>query len=304
MSVNLPTHYVSQFSSNVQLLLQQKQSKLRGLVMSGSHVGKQASPVDQFGAVSMSPVTGRFEPISRTDAATDRRWVYPLDYDLAQQIDSFDKLRMLTDPSSAYVQNAVASANRQFDDFIISAFFADAKTGETGATTTSFGTTTSATTGQNVAVAHGAASASGLTVAKLREAKRVLMANEVDLEADQITAVVTAKQHDNLLAEAQVISTEFNERPVLVEGRVTRFLGINIVHSERLGTGTDDAAGTSRMIPVFAKSGMYLGIWNDIVTDITQRKDLKGMPWQVYLMLTAGATRLEEKKIVRVWCRE
>lgn len=305
MSLTLPTHYVQQYSTNIQLLLQQKGSKLRDKVMTGSHVGKQASPVDQIGAINMQPRTTRFTPMGRVDAPTDRRWVFPSDFDLPQLVDNIDKLRMITDPQSAFVQNAVMAAGRQYDDLIIDALFADAKTGETGSATTQFGTTTTATTGQNVSASHGAASTTGLTVAKLREAKRVMMANQVDLESDPLTCVVTARQHDNLLAEIQVISSDFNgDRPVLNEGKVTRFLGIDIVHCERLDTGTDDLAATSRMVPVFAKSGMYLGIWDDIKTSVSQRHDLVGEPWQVYVTLTAGATRLEEKKVVRIWCDE
>lgn len=49
MSVNIPNHYVQQYSSNQALLLQQKGSKLRDKVTIGSYVGEQASPVDQFG---------------------------------------------------------------------------------------------------------------------------------------------------------------------------------------------------------------------------------------------------------------
>lgn len=304
MSINLPTFYVQQYATNIQLLLQQKGSKLRDKVTVGSYVGKAASPVEQVGTVAMQPVTSRFAPMGRVDAPTDRRWVYPSDFDLPQLIDQFDKLRLLVDPASSYVQNAVYAAGRQMDDLIIASFFGDAKTGETGGTTTQFGTTLTTSNGRNVAVAHGAAAATGLTVAKLREAKKRLMASFVDIDSDPICAVVTAAQHDNLLAEAQVISTDFNERPVLVDGKVTRFLGIDIVHCERLVTGTDDAAGTSRAIPIFARSGMHLAMWNDLTTDITQRKDLQGLPWQAYVYMTAGATRLEENKVVRVWCRE
>jgi hypothetical protein len=294
MSVNIPTHYVQQYSTNISLLLQQKGSKLRNLVMSGSHVGKQASPVDQIGSVAMQQVVGRFGSMGRVDASTDRRWVFPSDFDLPQLIDSFDKLRLLTDPSSVYVQNAVFAAGRQMDDLIIDSMFGTAKTGESGGTSTTF------PAANQVAVNHGAAANTGLTVAKLREAKKLLMSYEVDLDSDPITAIVTAKQHDNLLAEAQVISTDFNDKPVMVEGKITRFLGINIVHCERL-----DTDGSSyRRIPVFAKSGMYLGLWNDITTDISQRKDLQGLPWQAYVYMTAGATRLEENKIIEIKCAE
>lgn len=307
MSVNLPTHYVSQFSNNIQLLLQQKESKLRGRVTVGNYTGKAASPVDQFGSIAMQPVTSRFAPMGRVDAATDRRWVYPSDFDLPQLIDHFDKLRMLTDPESSYVQNAVAAANRQFDDLVIDAFFGTAKTGETGATSTTFGTDVTTTAGgRNVAVAFGAAAACGLTVAKLREGKRELMSNHVDVESDPLTCVITSTQHDNLLGEIQVISSDFNggDRPVLKDGVVNRFLGIDFVVCERLDEGTDNASGTSRQVPLFAKSGMHLGIWDDISSSISQRDDLQGLPWQAYVAMTAGATRLEENKTVRIWCRE
>lgn len=294
MSQNIPTHYVQQYASNIELLLQQRGSKLREAVISGSHFGKQASPVDQFGSVEMQAVTSRFQSMGRVDAATNRRWVFPSDFDLPQLIDSFDKLRLLTDPSSAYVMNAVYAAGRKMDDLIIDSFFSAANTGENGGTSTTF------PSANQVAVNYGSSSNVGLTVKKLKEAKKLLMSYEVDIEVDPLYCVVTAKQHDDLLNEAQIISTDYNDRPVLVDGKIMRFLGINFIHSERL-----DTDGSSyRRIPVFAKSGMYLGIWNDISTDICQRKDLQSMPWQAYIYMTAGSTRLEENKVIEIKCNE
>lgn len=305
MSVNIPVHYVQQYSTNLQLLLQQRGSKLRDTVTVGSYIGKQASPVDQVAAITAQKVIGRFNPMGRVDAALDRRWVFPNDYDLPQLIDTFDKLRLLTDPQSTYAVNAMYAMGRAMDDEIITAYFGTAKTGENGGTSTTFGTTLTTAGGQNVGVGVGGAT-SGLNVAKLREAKRRLMANEVDVESDPLVCVVTATQHDNLLNEVQVVSADFGwkDAPVLKEGKLERFLGINFKHCERITTGTDDAAGTSRQVPLYAKSGMHLGIWNDIQNSIDQRKDLQGLPYQLYSMGTFGATRLEEKKIVRVWCRE
>lgn len=303
--INVPSHYIMQFSTNLQLLLQQKGSKLEDTVTIGTYQGKQASPVDQVGAITAQRVTGRFNPMGRVDSPLDRRWVFPQDYDLPQLIDPFDKLRLLIDPTSVYAQNAQNAMGRAKDDEIIGAYFADAKTGEQAGTTVSFGATLTTAGGQNVAVATGAGSATGFNVAKMREAKRQLMANEVDLESDPIIAVVKSTQHDNLLNEVQIISSDFNggDRPVLKEGMVARFLGIDIKQCERLTTGTDDAAGTSTQVPIYAKSGMHLGKWQDVQNSLDQRKDLQGLPWQLYSMMTIGATRLEEKKVIRVWCR-
>ncbi len=295
MSINIPTHYAQQFATNVQLLLQQQGSRLRGAVMSGSHIGSQASPVDQIGSVEMQAVTTRYAAMSRVDAATDRRWVFPSDYDLPQLIDSFDKLRLLTDPQSAYVQNAVNAAGRKMDALILAAAIGTAKTGVAG------GTSTVLPTAQKIVVGFGASGDVGLTVAKLREAKRLLMAANVDVERDELYCPVGATQHDNLLAEAQVISLDFNEKPVLQEGKVVRFLGINLIHTE-LAAATAQQASGDVLIPVWAKSGMHLGIWNDIKTDISKRNDIQSLPWQAYVHMTAGATRLEEAKVVQIAC--
>jgi hypothetical protein len=295
MSINLPSFYVQQFATNIQLLLQQKGSNLRDYVMSGSHVGKQASPVDQIAAVAMQPVSGRFQPMGRVDAAVDRRWVFPSDFDLPQLIDSFDKLRLLTDPQSHYVTNAVNAAGRQYDDLIIAALGGTAKTGETGSTSVTF------PAGQQVADNFGSSAAVGYTVSKVREGKRLLMANQVDIKSDPIISIVNAKQHDNLLAETQIISMDYNDKPVLVDGIVKRFLGVDFVYCERLVA--DSSTATDTDVYMYAKSGVYLGLWNDMATKISQRDDLQGLPWQAYVYMTAGATRLEEKKVVQILCK-
>lgn len=291
MSVNIPTHYVMQFSSNINLLLQQKGSKLRGAVTQGAYVGKAASPVDQFGKIEATRVTSRFGAMGRVDAPTDRRWVYPVDYDLPQLIDQFDKLRLLTDPESTYVTNALFALGRKMDYEIITAFTGTAKTGEQGATNTSF------TSGNEVDVAVGGAN-SKLNVAKLRELKKLMMANFVDFESEEVYVGITAADHDALLGEIQIVSKEFNDTPVLVNGKVMGFLGFRFIHCELIETA---AAGTNEVnLPAWAKSGMHLGIWNDVTTSISKRNDLQGEPWQAYVYATFGATRLEENKVYNI----
>lgn len=297
MSINIPTFYVSQFSTNVATLVQQKGSRLAKTVSQGSYSGSQASPVDQVAAITANKVVARFAPMGRTDAVLDRRWVFPVDYEVPQMIDHFDKLRLIVDPQSIYATNAMYALGRAQDDEIISAFFGNAKTGVNGATNTSF------LAANVVSVLQGAAAASGMSVAKLREGRRLLMANEVDMDNDEIWCAMKAKQIDNLLGEAQVISTDFNDKPVLVDGKLTRFLGINFVQTERMTSGTDDQAGTSDAIALYAKSGMHLGTWEGLNVKINERSDLSGIPIQVYCKGTFGATRLEEKKIVKIWCR-
>lgn len=300
--VNVPSHYYTEFARNIDFLAQQTNSRLSGAVMTGTHSGEKASPVDQIGKIEMTDVSTRFAAMGRTDSPLERRWVFPISSDLPQLLDTFDALKLLIDPKSAYVQNAVNAAQRRKDRHIIGAFFADAATGVNAGSTEQFGTTLTSSGGQNVSVDLGGA-ASNLNVRKLREGKRRLMEADVDLDAEPIYMAITSKEHDSLLSEIQVVSTDFNDRPVLTDGRVTRFLGINFIHTELVQTGTDDQTGTSRACPLWVPRGMHYGSWQSVVTDISQRKDLQGLPWQAYVMMTGGATRLEKVRVVRVWCR-
>lgn len=297
MASQIPLFYVSQFSSNIQLKLQQEGSVLRGCVMTGTHVGSQASPVDQFGAIVGNKVVGRYNPMTRQDAPTDRRWVFPQDYDLPQLLDSFDQLRLLIDPMSSYVTNAVYAIGRNMDEEILAGLLNANFTGNNGTTSTTLAST------QVVGVNQGAASATNLTVAKLREARRILMSNNLQMDREELYCAVTATNLDSLLAETQVISSEFNDQKVLVNGKLTKFLGINLVHTELLQTGTDDQSGTSTAVPMWAKSGAYMGMWSDVQSSIDRRTDLQGIPLQAYVKGTFGATRLEEKKVVKIWAR-
>lgn len=292
MSINIPTHYVQQYSSNIDLLLQQRGSKLRNAVTTGSYTGKQASPVNQFGKVEMQEVTTRFAAMGRVDAPTDRRWVFPSDFDLPQLLDSFDQLRLITDPKSSYVQNAVMAAGRQFDRLICTAFTGTAKTGEAGSTSTIF------TAANEVDVSFGGTN-SKLTVAKLREAKRLMMANHIDFDMEEAYVGITAADHDSLLGEIQVVSSDYNGgAAVLRDGKIMEFMGFRFIHCELIETVL---AGTNEVtLPVWVKSGMHLGLWNDINNSVSQRHDLQGEPWQVYTKMTAGATRLEENKVYAI----
>ena len=293
MSFNITTHFVQQYTTNVQLLLQQKGSKLRNTVTVGSYTGKAAKAIEQVGPVTAQKRTIRHGDTPLISTPADARWVFPVDYEWADLIDDQDKLRMLIDPTSSYSQNGAYALGRAMDDEIISAFFADAKTGENGSTTTIFGVD------QDVVVATGSTGATGLNISKLREAKKILMQNEVDIDNDPLFCIITASQHDDLLNEAQAISLDYNTRPVLVDGKITAFMGFNFIHTERLPLNSS----SQRRVPAFAKSGMHLGLFNDINTMISERAD-KGYATQVYVKGTFGATRTEEGKVVEIVCAE
>lgn len=295
MSENLVKLFTTQFSTNLQLALQQMGSKLRDRVQVGSHTGKQASPVQELGAISTRRVTGRFAPMGRVDADYKRRWVFPVDDDLPQMMDSFDELRTIVDPKSQYVGNAANAFGRAFDDEIILAATRDSYIGTDAGSLT---TEAFDTTNFRIADTFGASAATGLTVAKIIELRRKFRHAHVDLETDPITLCAGSQQESDLLNQVEVVSKEFQDRPVLQDGKVTRFLGCDIVYTERLPTYTTNTRG----VLAFAKSGLYLGVWSDLSSRASIRNDLSGEPWQLYSKASYGATRLMQGKVIQVGC--
>lgn len=296
MSENLTKLFTTEFSTNLAIALQQTSSKLRGRVMEGAHTGKQASPVQYIKPVAMKPPAGRFAPKENTNADFVRRWVFPTDGEINQLLDSFDVVRTIVDPKSGYVTGAAAATGRAWDDEIIAAAF---RAASLGIDASAFTSETFLTANYQVASTFGSSAASGLTVAKLIEAKRILRHNHVDPEAEPLTLVIGSQQEADLLNQTEIVSTDFNDRPVLVDGRVTRFLGFDIVVSERLSV-----AANVRNCIATGKSGAYLGVWLETNNDVDQRKDLSGHPWQLYTTASFGATRLEPGRLLSILCSD
>jgi hypothetical protein len=309
MSLQANVGYVQQYRSTVMLLLQQNVSRLQGAVMAQAFYGKAASVVDQFGQTNAVRINGRHSDTPLISTPQDRRWGFPVDYAWAELTDQQDLLRMLSDPTNGYVMSGAAAMGRSIDDEIISGFFGSNKTGENGSTDT--GLLGAFNGGSQVVAANTGSSANaGLNIAKLRAAKRILLQAEVDIDADPLFMAITAKQHDDLLNEAQAISLDYNATPVLVNGKISSFMGFNFIHSERvpggptfnsaINPGLNVPAGQN-WVPFWAKSGVCLGKWNEIKAETGIRYD-KNNATQVSLQMTLGATRLEEKRCGYLVC--
>jgi len=60
-------------------------------------------------------------------------------------------------------------------------------------------------------------------------------------------------------------------------------------------------SGTDDFIPMWAMSGMNYGDWKELDIDIGPRRDKRNSN-QIYATQTIGASRVQEKKIVRIRC--
>jgi Phage capsid protein len=287
--------FQTQFSTLLRMKLQQKASKLRGRVEEGTHTGaKIASPIQFIGAMTTRTPEGRFAPKKAAPQDYSRRWVSPIDKVGDQFVDNLDQLKTPIDPKSQLVSRAAAACARDWDDEIIRAATASSVIGQDAG---SLSTEAFDTGNFQIAVNFKASASVGLSVAKLNEARRIFEHYHVLDDEDAVTLVIGSTQHSDLRNQAQVTSADFNKNGgVLENGKVTRFMGFDIVVSERLPLVTADVRGCL----AFVKTGMYLGMWQDLKTEILRRPDLEANPWDISTIHSFGATRTELGKVVQV----
>jgi hypothetical protein len=277
---------VEQYSSNVQILMQQKESRLRPYVRVESGVVGKNAFFDQLSATAAVKRTSRHADTPLVNTPHSRRRVSLYDYDWADLVDNMDVKKILTDPTSSYAVNARNAMNRSTDDEIIAAALATCYGGVDGSTSYAFDTSNKQIAAVSV----------GLTVAKLRSAKQMLDGDEVD-EEDRV-CVIGSKQLQDLLGTTEVTSADYNSVKALVDGNVDTFMGFKFVRSERL-----TLSSTTRKCIAYQKNSLLLAVGLDVIVDVGPRRD-KNMAIQVYLGMSIGATRMDEKGVVEIDCIE
>ena len=290
MPDSITTANVQEYKANVELLMQQTDSRFEPYVSSDTYVGKKASVVEQFGEATAQKKTSRHADTPLLDLSQEKRWVQPNDYEWASLIDHEDVLRMIIDPKSPYAAAGAAAMQRAKDDEILDLVFATNYTGEDGTVAETFDTST-----YQVGVNVGG-TASSLNVAKLLEVIKLFMRFMKGEITEPVSTAISSYEHDSLLKEVQIHNKDYGGSAVLVDGVVKRFCGQNFVISERLAV-----SGGNRLLPAWVQSGLHLGKWQDTIAKVDQRAD-KSYAWQVYLCHTNGATRTQPGKVLQVLC--
>ena len=288
MSTEITTSFVKQFATGIRLLQQQIASRLRDAVMIDSSIVGDRAFFDQVDATSMQEITNRHGDTEYTDTPHRRRMVTLKTYEVADLVDRADARRLLNNPVNAYSRSMAAAAGRQLDDIILPAMDATAATGVDGAGTAIFDTAF------EVAVGAGP---DNLTLAKLITARGLLEAAEnLEDDGDNSWHIVTsASNRENLLGDSNVRSIDTNTVRALVAGQINTFMGFDFIKSQRADIDANDV----RDVFVWVKSSVQLAISEEprafIDTLPTKRHSL-----QVRYEMDAGATRMDEKGVVRI----
>jgi len=285
MSAEITTQRSIEYTSNLQLLSQQLGSRLRGTVSVGMHKGKQAVPVDQIGAVDVYDVTGRRASNIFLDTPHRRRWVFPQRRAAHDTVDIADEVENLANPGSMYARAQVAAMGRKVDRTILLAATGTSTTGETATGSETFDTT-------NNQIAAGG---TGLTFDKINQSVRMIR-SQMKEYTEPLYMAVNARGIEDMLAETKIGSADYNSVRVLVNGEMNTFMGINFVPTEETSVLL---SGTTEMAVLYAKSGVHLGIWEEINGKVDVRVDLEHAT-QISTYGNFGATRIEQAKVISI----
>lgn len=295
MSFQVDTALVQAYRSNIEIQFQQKGSRLRPYVRNERQAA-EFEFYDRIGPVEAVKVNNRHGDTPLISTPHDRRRVALADYDWADLIDNKDKIRMLADPTSSYVQNAVWALGRAQDYELIAAAFGTAYTGKTGATTVTYPSSSQIAVNY---VESGTAANSNLTIGKLRRCRYLLDKSEVTTEGEyDLVGCVDPSQIQSLLRSTEVTSADYNTIKALVNGEIDTFMGFKFVKSNKLPISTN-----TRQTIFFERQGLLLASGIEITVDVGPRRDKRNAV-QVYVCGSFGATRMWEEKVIQINCDE
>lgn len=293
--------YQPQFTTEFQMLAQQMVSKLRPAVTEAPYQGEGGEVVKQIGIIEANVGDEASDgDTPDNNAPKDQRWVYPSEVNIGKLFKRADAKRILADPAAQERQAFMAAMNRAVDrKIIMPAFFGTSKTGKNGAASTVYNT------GNDVASTignGGGATAVGMNTAKLIAAREKLALNDVDMDAEELWVAITPKQMSDLLNDIKATNRDYNGGdPVLRDNRLKYWGGFNFV--ELNGVPVDPADSSLRWNPIWCKSGMHLGVWENMQAFSGPDVRKKFNTW-LYLEQMFGATRVQEAKVGKIISKE
>ncbi len=280
------TVYAQAYSRNIMQLAQQKYSKLLSAVYIKPNVKGKTFFQDQIGEWSMEVKAGRNVQTPNNDPTLARRMATMVDYHDNRLLDRGDELRMLSDPRSSYTIAAAQSLARKIDSVIGAAIVGTSYYGETGSSSITLGT--DAISG----ISHIAGTAATLTFARVRQAKRILDLEDVEME-DRFF-VISPYGLEQLLGASEATSSDYAAVKALIRGEIDTWMGFKWITSNQM-----PISGTTTTCAAFQKYGICAALADQPMVRTDERTDLS-YSWQVYYELNIGSVRLEEARVVKV----
>lgn len=202
------------------------------------------------------------------------------DWNAAEYSDIFSQAKVNFDERNELVQVVSAAMGRRQDQIILDALAASG---------------TSLTVSNDIG-----GTDTNMNVAKLREAKRLMDANNVPM--DGRVMLIHANGLSNLLSETSVTSADFNSVRALVSGEMNTFLGFKFITVGDRSEGGLALASSDRTCFAFHKDALGYAEGIGIRTEINYIAEKTS--WLVNSVFSAGAVTIDAGGIIQVTARE
>lgn len=309
MSTQITQAFVQDFKDQIWITAQQRGTRLRGTTLEQSFTGSAAAH-EQISAVSANLRTTRHQPTPINSTPHTRRWSTMADYDWGDALDPNDDAKILIDPLGKYVQQGGWAMGRALDTVLLTAMTGNATQGQSlsGATSVVFDTTnnlilasdhtfdeTNPTTTLDTNLAYW----------KMLKAKAIFANNGIDMDSgqdslDELFIIVNGSQKSAILSNTKATQIWFVQVQGLVGGSTDYFIGFRFrTIAKTILPTTTLSSTTYDNVLAYARSGMFLDMNLNMTVNVMVDPSLS-FATRAYVLMSLGAVRMEEKKVVSI----
>ena len=310
---NIETAFTSLFSERVLETARQKTSRLRMAVEVENISNAEDAFFEGIGDLKARRRNTLLETVQLQELTHFRRKVIPNPIEVATAVANEAAARAKISITNDYTTKCAEALGREMDEIIVRAMAGVAQQGKTGQNSVNLDP------GLVIPKSVGGTN-TGLSVEKLRRAKRLLDQREVPNEQRYI--YLPASQLESLLKETETTSSDFATVKALVQGELNSFMGFEFIRGELLrpalqGVTIQDASGsanivqassligttgtpTDDMVLFFQKAGTKVGVIKDITTRVDFRPEI--MAEQIATCMDLGASRMLETHVGYMLC--
>ena len=285
MSDTITAAFVQQWDTAIRLQAQQQESRmLKGVTDRGTITG-DGFTINNLASLELDENTVRHGDTEWGDPQHTNRLAVMKDYYKALPLDRNDIPKMIVNPVTGgdYMKTLMSARNRKIDKIIYDS--------ARGAITSKDGLT-SYTLPAGQQIAHGG---TGLTKAKIIQAKKIFRANEADMHTgEELFFVYNSAALEDILADTTLTSADFLAVKMLQDGDVnSKWMGFNWIPYEGI-----TLSGSTYFTVAWAKSGLHFGRGFE-EGNVARRPDKKDL-WQVSMSASYGSGRQDDVKVVEI----
>lgn len=285
MTATITQAFVQQWDTSIRLQAQQTESRLMKAVTDRGTISGDGFTINNLSSIELQENTVRHGDTEWGEIDHTNRIATMKDFYQALPLDRNDIPKMIVNPVTGgdYMRSLMAAKNRKCDQIIYAALL--------GSITSKDGVTTNVLPAAQKIVNGG----TGMTKAKIINARQIFRSNEVDEETgEELYIAYNSKMLADILSDTQLTSSDFMSVNMLQNGAVAqKWMGFTWIPYERL-----TKVSTVFTTVAWAKSGIHFGKGYE-EGNVTRRGDKKDL-WQVSMAASYGAGRQDEAKVVQI----